>query len=348
MKAKLHKMVSGYILSLNGDIDDPYAIVNEELAEDYGWYKLSLENCQAIERGYDLDELAMGYDLYENINFVGQMRAYKAGFQKALELMGDKIFTLDDIHTIFIMGATDPFCVDQDQISDITRIVSQRTNKKIVWLSGDCRQYKKSIPDSVYFPFWLAIRENFELPPQQRPFRFSCLNRRPAKHRDHVMNTLQQKNLIDLELDVLSIRYQSNSASFATHPDDWPNDHSIAHPAYQAHLNIVTETVPWERGIITEKTTKMFESETAGIMYNSPASLEVLRELGFEIDYVDHACLNDITPIVDLLTQLQDPKDCESWYWQHVRHHQHNRRQFVSSAWADLFDPWFKQQLANI
>ena len=97
MKGKLHKMVSGYILSLNGDIDDPYAIVNEELAKDYEWYKLSLKNCQEIERGYDLDELAMGYDLYENINFVGQMRAFKAGFQKALELMGDKKFSEDDV-----------------------------------------------------------------------------------------------------------------------------------------------------------------------------------------------------------------------------------------------------------
>lgn len=97
MKAKLHKMVSGYILSLNGDIDDPYAIVNEELAKDYEWYKLSLKNCQEIERGYDLDELAMGYDLYENINFVGQMRAYKAGFQKALELNNTKHYTLEDM-----------------------------------------------------------------------------------------------------------------------------------------------------------------------------------------------------------------------------------------------------------
>ena len=100
MKGKLHKMVSGYILSLNGDIDDPYAIVNKELANDHGWHRLSLENCQAIERGYDLDELAMGYDLYENINFVGQMRAFKAGFQKALKLMSDKKFSEEDVSKV--------------------------------------------------------------------------------------------------------------------------------------------------------------------------------------------------------------------------------------------------------
>ena len=250
--------------------------------------------------------------------------------------------------TIFIMGATDPFCLDQDQILEITTIISQKTNKKIIWLSGDCRHYKKSIPNSVYFPYWLAVKEKFELPPQQRSFRFSCLNRRPARHRDLVMSTLERKNLINLELDVLSIHYQETNKKFATHPDDWPNDHSIAHPAYRAHLNIVTETVPWERGIISEKTTKIFESETAGIIYNSKASIEVLRDLGFEIDYVTHASLEDITPITNLLEQLQDPKDCESWYWQHIKHHRHNRRQFISSAWIDQFEPWFKQQLANI
>jgi hypothetical protein len=66
--------------------------------------KLSLKNCQAIELGYDLNELAMGYDLYEKINFVGQMRAYKEGFQKALEILGDKKFTENNIDEAFDTG----------------------------------------------------------------------------------------------------------------------------------------------------------------------------------------------------------------------------------------------------
>ena len=66
--------------------------------------KLSLKNCEAIELGYDLDELAMGYDLYENINFVGQMRAFKAGFQKALEILGDKKFSEENIKDAYNMG----------------------------------------------------------------------------------------------------------------------------------------------------------------------------------------------------------------------------------------------------
>ena len=114
MKGKLHKMVSGYILSLNGDIDDPYAIVNEELAKDHEWHRLSLKNCQAVERGYDLDEIAeqeFPYDfdcpLFETLGItekshksilIGMLQGtLQKGFQKALELMGDKKFSEEDI-----------------------------------------------------------------------------------------------------------------------------------------------------------------------------------------------------------------------------------------------------------
>jgi hypothetical protein len=108
MKAKLHKMESGYILSLNGDIDDPYAIVNKELAEDYEWYKLSLKNCQAIELGYDLDELAKEECEY-NQDSLRQydskfIEFYKEGFQKALEILGDKKFTENNIDEAFDTG----------------------------------------------------------------------------------------------------------------------------------------------------------------------------------------------------------------------------------------------------
>ena len=108
MKAKLHKMESGYILSLNGDIDDPYGIVNKELAEDYEWYKLSLKNCQAIELGYDLDELAKEECEY-NQDSLRQydskfIEFYKEGFQKALEILGDKKFTENNIDEAFDTG----------------------------------------------------------------------------------------------------------------------------------------------------------------------------------------------------------------------------------------------------
>ena len=91
-------MESGYILSLNGDIDDPYAIVNEELAKDHEWYKLSLKNCQAVERGYDLDEIKRkvfdGFDGQPN-SFT--IVAVEQTIQIMFELMGDKKFTEEDL-----------------------------------------------------------------------------------------------------------------------------------------------------------------------------------------------------------------------------------------------------------
>jgi hypothetical protein len=64
--------------------------------------KLSLNNCQAIANGYDLEELATEKlstrfnetDGYHKFVFV---EAYKEGFQKAVEILGDKKFTKNDI-----------------------------------------------------------------------------------------------------------------------------------------------------------------------------------------------------------------------------------------------------------
>jgi hypothetical protein len=100
MKGKLHKMESGYILSLNGDIDDPYAIVNKELAEDYEWYKLSKQNCDEIFGIVDVDKLA--YDssqeyLIKPIESPIFTFGYEQGFNKAMELNKDKLFTLEDV-----------------------------------------------------------------------------------------------------------------------------------------------------------------------------------------------------------------------------------------------------------
>tara|TARA_R110000868_G_scaffold393417_2_gene664433 strand:+ start:8950 stop:9450 length:501 start_codon:yes stop_codon:yes gene_type:complete len=111
MKGKLIKTVDGYELFTQGFLKDStnHGLIDSlNIEEGSIRYKLSLKNCQAIERGYDLDELAMGYDLYENINFVGQMRAYKAGFQKALELMGDKKFSEEQLRESFLHVQNDP------------------------------------------------------------------------------------------------------------------------------------------------------------------------------------------------------------------------------------------------
>ena len=69
--------------------------------------KLCYDNCQAIERGYDLDELAKTIfpdkifttnEEYEiPIDGFPYQWGFKVGFQKALELMGDKEFSEGDM-----------------------------------------------------------------------------------------------------------------------------------------------------------------------------------------------------------------------------------------------------------
>ena len=90
--------------------------------------QLSLKNCQAIENGYDLDELAMGYDLYENINFVGQTRAYKEGFLKALEILGDKKFSEDDVNLAFVLGKNK----DESRINKLINSKLQQTEWDVI------------------------------------------------------------------------------------------------------------------------------------------------------------------------------------------------------------------------
>jgi len=66
-------------------------------------FKLSLKNCQAIERGYDLNELISESNTSHLSLFTSDSHelmydeGFKVGFQKALELMGDKKFSEEDM-----------------------------------------------------------------------------------------------------------------------------------------------------------------------------------------------------------------------------------------------------------
>ena len=65
--------------------------------------RLSLKNCQAIERGYDLDELFNDVD--ESIDYHEfDFTSFRLGFQKALEILGDKTFSEEDIREAFAVA----------------------------------------------------------------------------------------------------------------------------------------------------------------------------------------------------------------------------------------------------
>ena len=109
MKGKLIKYNHFYALQIDNDI---IAVsLDKETEEHTVNYKhqLSLKNCQAIENGYDLDELSSYWRWYYSDIVPEHLRdhlknSYKAGFQAALEILGDKKFSEEDIETAFAYG----------------------------------------------------------------------------------------------------------------------------------------------------------------------------------------------------------------------------------------------------
>ena len=84
--------------------------------------KLSLKNCEAIANSYDLDELADEHcnKLYHegNINWDRYRIHFKLGFQKALEILGDKKFSEEDMRIAYDAGASN-IDGDGDPIDDV-------------------------------------------------------------------------------------------------------------------------------------------------------------------------------------------------------------------------------------
>ena len=83
--------------------------------------KLSLQNCEDIERGYDVFELA--YDsskefLIESTHSPSFTFGYEQGFLKAMEILGDKKYT--ESHMAYMMAKTCEFVENHlDRISSV-------------------------------------------------------------------------------------------------------------------------------------------------------------------------------------------------------------------------------------
>ena len=72
------------------------ATTDESFIKELGAERLSVKNCQAIFNGYDLDELAEDYAEGNN-NYHTAENSFIDGFQKALEILGDKKFSEEDL-----------------------------------------------------------------------------------------------------------------------------------------------------------------------------------------------------------------------------------------------------------
>ena len=83
--------------------------------------KLSIKNCEAIANGYDLDELALDY--YKLV--FGNTKSYKDGFQKALEILGDKKFSEEDILDAWEDGATNNHPLTKSKKENLLKSLQQ-------------------------------------------------------------------------------------------------------------------------------------------------------------------------------------------------------------------------------
>ena len=85
-------------------------------SENSPYKSLSMKNCQAIERGYDLDGLANEYSEGKSTADVfkrAHEEDFKAGFQKALELIGDKKFSEADIKQVMYLSRGSKYTKDE-------------------------------------------------------------------------------------------------------------------------------------------------------------------------------------------------------------------------------------------
>ena len=92
MEAKLIKTYTGnFVLQTNE------GIISGTLEPTKFKYKLSLKNCQAVENGYDLEYLVKHYVYCKYWGTSRIEQAYADGFNQALEILGDKKFSEDDV-----------------------------------------------------------------------------------------------------------------------------------------------------------------------------------------------------------------------------------------------------------
>ena len=110
---------------------------------------LSLKNCQAIENGYDLDELAVYHFGIVGSEGISSTHSFKVGFQKALEILGDKKFSENKLLVDFVYFLNDrhfnKYMVDTDEV-DLYLESLQQTEWDV---EIEMEQYVKYVPKSL-------------------------------------------------------------------------------------------------------------------------------------------------------------------------------------------------------
>lgn len=273
---------------------------------------------------------------------------------------------LSAVDIVFIDACWDPFRLSNEEIQQHRqRLAEIFIGSKICILSARAQHFYDDLPGCVYFPLFLMIPYP-ELKFQPRAGRIGCLNRRNAAHRVWLMHHLLNEKLLDSVKDVYSVRFTNpfddlysdvdplarvkwfNQAQrqwpkeIATHPDNFPSDYSIDHPAWHTGIAIITETEPGTDTIICEKTAKGFLSKSCFSIYMSETGYRVLEDLGFEPRFFpDHAEDFNIEPILNICRTITTVAQAMEYRQMHMDKIEHNFAWFAFDQGTFHQRPWW-------
>lgn len=280
---------------------------------------------------------------------------------------------------VFIDATWDPVRPSNQEITqrrhELAEIFSPA---KIMVLSARTRHFYDNLPGVLYVPFFAMVAYP-ELQIRAKAARFGCLNRRPALHRLRLMYHLLDAKLIDANKDIFSVNFNSIGlnlpynfdksgyewlgqklldwpAHIATHPDGFPNDYSIAHPAWHTGIVIITETEPGDQTIVCEKTAKGILSKSCFSVYMADVGYQMLEDLGFEPRFfASHAEYDNLQPILDICSIIQTESEAMDYRQQNLAQIEHNfawfdlqTPDFCRRPWFARYEPKLRDALANL
>jgi hypothetical protein len=289
-----------------------------------------------------------------------------------------KILTEQSINDtfVFIDAAWDPVLVSTPECVDHLAATKEFfPGAKVAMLSSKCQHWFDNIPGLIYYPsFGAIVYDNPVFQPRSK--RIGCLNRHNSPHRLWLMHSLLSEKLIDADRDVYSVGFanpydltshgkisqlipsrsdldeeiKKYPPQIATHPDNFPNDYTINHPAWHTAIAVVTETRPNDSTIISEKTAKAIISKSCFSIYMAEVGYGVLEQLGFEPRlFTDHASETNIEPIKQICRQFDTESSAMDYRQSQMDKINHNFEWFskgpILGPWYDIYKPKFQQAL---
>lgn len=267
---------------------------------------------------------------------------------------------------VFVDASWDPFVMPNKEIIQRVEDLKQIfTGSKVCILSARAQHFYDQLPGCVYMPLF-AILNYPDIEHRDKSGRIGCLNRRNAPHRVWLMHHLLSQELIDPQRDVYSVAFTNlwndhysdvdsmlgtswfNSAQrqwparIQTHPDNFPNDYGISHPAWHTGIVIITETETDINTLICEKTAKGILSKSCFSVHMHEVGYRVLEDLGFEPRFfADHAQEFNIQPIIDICKNFDTAEAAIDYSRQHQAQIDHNYDWFAHGQGTVQSRPWF-------